>query len=131
MSQNDLCGIILSGGPASVYDADSPHVDPAVWALIQDRNLPVLGICYGMQEISHTFGGVVSPSTEREFGRANISITEENKAIGELLFKGVEHAQVWMSHGDKVTTMPTGFVKIAHSENSEHAGEYNIAKLSS
>lgn len=121
LSKNNICGIVLSGGPASVYDAESPHVHASVWALIKERNIPVLGICYGMQEIAHTFGGVVSPSTEREFGRATISITAENLSAAGLLFAGVEESQMWMSHGDKVTKMPDGFVKIAHTENSEHA----------
>jgi len=79
-----------------------------------------------MQEISHVFGGKVEPSSQREFGRATISITEENHDAAELLFRGVEQSQVWMSHGDKVTSLPTGFVKIAHSENSEHAAIANI-----
>eukprot|EP01041_Mallomonas_annulata_P007821 gene7821-15996_t len=121
LSKNNICGVILSGGPSSVYDPESPHVDPAVWGLIRERNLPVLGICYGMQEIAHTYGGVVSPSSQREFGKASISITKENAAAAESIFRGVEQSQVWMSHGDKVTVMPKGFVKIAHSENSEHA----------
>mmetsp|Transcript_29525 Transcript_29525/g.29902 ORF Transcript_29525/g.29902 Transcript_29525/m.29902 type:complete len:534 (-) Transcript_29525:176-1777(-) len=124
--KNNICGVILSGGPASVYDPESPHVKSAVWVGIREKNLPVLGICYGMQEISHTFGGKVEASTEREFGRATIDITQENYAAAELLFKGVEHTQVWMSHGDKVTLTPTGFVKIAHSENSEHAAIANV-----
>jgi GMP synthase (glutamine-hydrolysing) len=126
LSSNQIVGIILSGGPSSVYDPASPHVDPTVWALIKEKSIPVLGICYGMQEIAHTFGGKVSPSLEREFGRAMINKTEEHAAAADLLFKGVEHTQMWMSHGDKVTAMPTGFVKIAHSDNSEHAAIANV-----
>ena len=68
----ELHGVILSGGPASVYDPASPHVHPKVWELIQRRAIPVLGICYGMQELTHVHGGVVSPSTEREFGKAMV-----------------------------------------------------------
>jgi GMP synthase (glutamine-hydrolysing) len=121
LSANQIVGIVLSGGPASVYDPASPHVDPSVWAFIKEKGIPVLGICYGMQELAHTFGGTVAPSADREFGRATINKTDEHSAVADLLFKGVEHSQMWMSHGDKVTVMPTGFVKIAHSENSEHA----------
>ena len=121
LRSNQIVGIILSGGPASVYDPESPHVDPSVWAFIEEKGIPVLGICYGMQELAHTFGGAVSPSTEREFGRAMINKTDKLCAVADLLFKGVEHSQMWMSHGDKVTKMPDGFIKIAHSDNSEHA----------
>ena len=121
LSSNNIVGIILSGGPASVYDAESPHVDPSVWEFIAQKNIPILGICYGMQEIAHVFGGEVSPSAEREFGRANISITEENKELSKLLFDSVENSQMWMSHGDKVTRLPDGFVNIAHTSNSENA----------
>ena len=121
LSANQVVGIILSGGPSSVYDPASPHVDPSVWELIENNKIPVLGICYGMQEIAHHFGGEVQPSSEREFGRALIDMTEENLEAAELLFNGVNHSQMWMSHGDKVTRLPTGFLKIAHTTNSEHA----------
>jgi GMP synthase (glutamine-hydrolysing) len=125
LESNHIVGIILSGGPSSVYDPESPHVKPEVWKFIKANNIPVLGICYGMQEIAHVFGGEVSPSTEREYGRAFIDKTEENATAAELLFAGVDHSQMWMSHGDKVTKMPDGFVKIAHTENSEHAAIAN------
>jgi len=111
-----------------VYDPESPHVHPDVWKYIESNNLPVLGICYGMQEIAHTFGGRVQPSSEREFGRAFIDINEEHKEAAELLFKGVNHSQMWMSHGDKVTEMPEGFIKIARTDNSEHAAIANPQK---
>jgi GMP synthase (glutamine-hydrolysing) len=128
LSNNQVVGIILSGGPSSVYDPESPHVDASVWKMIEEQNIPVLGICYGMQELAHHFGGEVSPSTEREFGRALIDMTEENAAAASLLFEGVNHAQMWMSHGDKVTRMPEGFLKVAHTSNSEHAAIANPAK---
>jgi GMP synthase (glutamine-hydrolysing) len=120
LRQNLVIGIILSGGPASVYDPDSPHVGEDVWKLIDELKIPVLGICYGMQEIAHTFGGVVAPSAEREFGHAIVH-TEEHIQEAQLLFKNVDQAQMWMSHGDKVTKLPDDFVVIAHTENSEHA----------
>ena len=125
---NNLVGVILSGGPSSVYDPESPHVSPEVWQLISERNLPVLGICYGMQEIAHTFGGAVAPSSEREFGRALVEITKEHAQEAAMLFKDVGEGQMWMSHGDKVTQMPDGFVMIAHTENSEHAAIANVEK---
>ena len=121
LSANQVVGIILSGGPSSVYDVNSPHVHSSVWAMIDEQKIPVLGICYGMQELAHHFSGEVQPSSEREYGRALISMTEENKEAAELLFKGVDNAQMWMSHGDKVTKMPEGFLKVAHTSNSEHA----------
>ena len=116
LSSNNILGIILSGGPNSVYDKSSPHVSPDVWAYIQEMQLPVLGICYGMQEIAHTFGGEVSPSVEREYGRAEIF-----KVNDDPLIEGVDHSQMWMSHGDKVTRMPKGFTTIATTSNSEYA----------
>lgn len=125
---NNVVGIIFSGGPSSVYDPASPHIDPSVWELIESKQLPVLGICYGMQELAYHFGGEVSPSMEREYGRAIIDITVENQAASELIFKGVNHQQMWMSHGDKVTKMPEGFLKIAHTSNSEHAAICNPVK---
>jgi len=132
LGANNVVGVILSGGPSSVYDEGSPHVHASVWALIEERRLPVLGICYGMQELAFTFGGTVAPSPEREFGRAVIEKTlgesEAATAAAELLFAGVEQGQMWMSHGDKVTVMPEGFVKIAHTENSEHAAIACLAR---
>ena len=127
LASNTICGIILSGGPASVYDENSPHLQPEVWNYIRDKNIPLLGICYGMQEIAHHFGGAVEASSEREFGRATIEINEENKDAADMLFHGVHQSQMWMSHGDKVVKLPPGFVKIAHTENSEHAGPVNMA----
>ena len=128
LSKNNVVGVILSGGPSSVYDPASPHVDAAVWKYIEDKRLPVLGICYGMQELAHVFGGEVAPSTEREFGRASVEITTEHAAEAALLFDGVDEAQMWMSHGDKVTKMPDGFVMIAHTDNSEHAAIANVER---
>ena len=122
----NIVGIILSGGPSSVYDTESPHVQPSVWDLIAKHNIPVLGICYGMQEIACTFGGEVSSSSEREFGRAMVrrTATQEQDGSSNTLLSGIDSStgvQMWMSHGDKVTKMPAGFIKIAHTDNSEHA----------
>ena len=104
---NNIVGIIFSGGPNSVYDEASPHVSSDVWDFIEEKKLPVLGICYGMQEIAYTFGGEVAPSPEREFGRAEITIVNDN-----TLLQSVDHSQMWMSHGDKLTKIPEGFVTV-------------------
>jgi GMP synthase (glutamine-hydrolysing) len=130
LAANSIAGVILSGGPASVYDPASPHVQADVWALIEQRKLPVLGICYGMQEIAHHFGGTVSPSSEREFGRAivqrNEGLNEDEQVLANLLLGGLlddisAGETMWMSHGDKVTALPAGFVKVAHTSNSDNA----------
>ncbi len=105
--------VILSGGPASVHEAQSPQADPAIFAL----GKPVLGICYGEQAMAATLGGVVEPGTKREFGRAEIEIIGESP-----LFDGFSDAEpVWMSHGDKVTALPEGFHAIAVSSGSPFA----------
>lgn len=87
----------------------------------------MLGICYGMQELAHVFGGIVSPSSDREFGRA--LLTKVSGIVSaDLLFAGVNDTQMWMSHGDKVTKLPDGFVTIASTTNSEHAAIANEEK---
>jgi GMP synthase (glutamine-hydrolysing) len=106
--------IILSGGPSSVYDADAPRPDPAVWS----GRIPVLGICYGLQLMAHELGGEVVPSARREYGPASVQITSEDG-----LFRGIDREQpVWMSHGDAIVRPPDGFVPTAQSESSAFAG---------
>ncbi|EPR42811.1 GMP synthase (glutamine-hydrolyzing) [Desulfovibrio sp. X2] len=95
--------IILSGGPASVLDADSPTLDPEILSW----GVPVLGICYGMQLLSHMLGGCISKATDREYGRADLELTGTT-----ILFEGLRDAdrhKVWMSHGDHVDAVPDGF----------------------
>ena len=108
-------GIILSGGPASVYEKDAPHCDPAILGL----GIPVLGICYGMQLIGQVLGGKVARSKKREYGKATLILDKEGK-----LFKGIGRKggrlEVWMSHGDQIRTLPPGFHAIAHSENTPY-----------
>ncbi|HVB33420.1 MAG TPA: glutamine-hydrolyzing GMP synthase [Patescibacteria group bacterium] len=95
-------GLILSGGPSSVYDSDAPSCDPAVLSL----GLPVLGICYGLQWTARTLGGEVRPAESREFGPAEMEITADSSA----LFAGLPARQtIWMSHGDRVIRLPDGF----------------------
>ncbi len=108
-------GLILSGGPSSVYDVGAPLVDKAYLEL----GVPVLGICYGMQLMTHIEGGVVARSQKREYGRAELTIHEN-----EGLFSGIGEAEktyVWMSHGDRIEKMPAGFSAIAHTDNSPTA----------
>jgi GMP synthase (glutamine-hydrolysing) len=113
------CAIILSGGPQSVYGEGSPQCDPKVF----DLGLPVLGICYGQQLMAHHLSGKVEPSSEREYGPALLEIDE---TVGIFApFKRGEQVSVWMSHGDKLTVLPQGFRKIAHSENAPLAAIAN------
>ncbi len=107
-------GFVLSGGPASVYEPGAPQLPD--W--VGDAGKPVLGICYGMQLIAHSQGGSVQPSTEREYGPADITVDHSESP----LFASLPATQrVWMSHGDKLATLPTGFHPIAHSANSPYA----------
>jgi len=103
-------GLILSGGPASVYETGAPQVDPEALR----AGVPVLGICYGMQLIAHHLGGKVDPGRAREYGPALLSVREPN-----VLFRGLHgELPVWMSHGDHVSEMPPGFLMLASSGNS-------------
>ena len=105
-------GIIFSGGPASVTQAHSPKIDSHLFEL----DLPILGICYGMQLLAHQYGGTVNPTPHREFGRADVFIDDASD-----LFMGLETATaspVWMSHGDSVGQLPPGFQTIAHTAHA-------------
>ena len=106
-------GIVLSGGPASVYDKSAPLPDPNIFSL----GIPVLGICYGMQLMAHHLGGQVEFSARREYGAGQLSVSN-----GSQLFDGIGgQIDIWSSHADKVTTMPSGFRAAAHTENSQFA----------
>jgi GMP synthase (glutamine-hydrolysing) len=119
-------GIILSGGPSSVYDAGAPKCDPKVLAL----GIPVLGICYGMQWITHTLGGTVEKADRREYGRAQLSVEDSKEQGGSHLFRGVPASlRVWNSHGDHVRTLPEGFRTIARTENAIAAVEHKQKKI--
>jgi GMP synthase (glutamine-hydrolysing) len=108
-------GVILSGGPASVYEAGAPQLPD--WVL--KRGLPMLGICYGMQLIARAFGGEVAPAERREYGFA--SITQSDEAACPLFLGVPNEFDVWMSHGDHVETPPPGFSIAATSTNAPHA----------
>jgi GMP synthase (glutamine-hydrolysing) len=120
-------GIILSGGPESVTDNNGPRANDAVFEL----GVPVLGICYGMQTMAEQFGGKVESSDKHEFGYARVQI----QGSSELLRGTVDHKDtsgsyldVWMSHGDKVTQLPSGFTVMASTASCPIAGMYNEAK---
>jgi len=122
LRKNHVVGVILSGGPSSVYEPDSPHVDADVWKMIEENDLPVLGICYGMQEMAHVLGGRVAPGQKREYGKAMVRRNPEFEQAASLLFNGIgDETQMWMSHGDKIHDLPEGFVSIGVTDNSEHA----------
>jgi GMP synthase (glutamine-hydrolysing) len=106
-------GVILSGGPASVLDVDAPLAPTALY----DAGIPVLGICYGEQAMAMQLGGRVESGHHREFGRAEVLVTEESPLLDDTWQKG-ERYPVWMSHGDRVTRLPEGFRTIATSPNA-------------
>ncbi|MGE4658147.1 MAG: glutamine-hydrolyzing GMP synthase [Gammaproteobacteria bacterium] len=106
-------GVILSGGPDSVEDGVAPGVPDAVLAL----RVPLLGICYGMQVLAQKLGGEVLPSSRREFGYTEVEVSQGDPLLGGLAQSG-EPLKVWMSHGDRVESLPAGFHSIAVSSNS-------------
>src|SRR5574340_747945 len=99
-------GFILSGGPRSAYEPGAPTIQD----YILETHLPILGICYGMQALTHRLGGQVDPSAQREYGHANI------EAVAGSIADGL--SQVWMSHADRITRMPPGFTALARSSHS-------------
>jgi GMP synthase (glutamine-hydrolysing) len=117
-------GLILSGGPSSVYNGDAPRPDKRVW----EAGVPVLGICYGMQLMTEHFGGRVKKAAHREYGLAQIEV-DHAVTGGNGIFGGLDKAMpVWMSHGDAADELPHEFVRLAYSKNSRFAA---IAKLDS
>lgn len=110
-------GIILSGGPNSVYDKGAPQCDPEIWSL----GIPVLGVCYGMHLMVQQLGGQVERATRGEYGKAALKIDDPTD-----LLTNVEHqSTMWMSHGDSVTQMPPGFEVLAHTDNTPGAAIAN------
>ncbi len=111
-------GLILSGGPSSVYAKDAPLPDPAVFEL----RVPVLGICYGLQVLAQFLGGKVEPGLKREYGKGSLRVTD---SFCPLFANLPETLQVWNSHGDRLTKLPKGFKSVAVTENSEYAAVEN------
>ncbi len=104
-------GVILSGGPASVYEPDAPMAP--MW--IYERHLPILGICYGLQVLAHQLGGKVVPGSRREYGHA---VLHQNAVDSPIFADLPSSTTVWMSHGDQVLEMPPGFRSLAYTDNS-------------
>jgi len=114
-------GIVLSGGPSSVYDHDAPAADRGIFQL----GLPVLGICYGLQFMVHALGGKVRPAEKREYGHATVEVLDHSR-----LFAGLPKSlHVWMSHGDEAVELPPGFQLTAKSPNAVAAVENDARKL--
>jgi GMP synthase (glutamine-hydrolysing) len=110
-------GFILSGGPKSVYEEGAPHIQKFLF----ESGLPILGICYGMQAMTHALGGQVDPSAHREYGPAEIELL-----LPTPLLSGI--SKVWMSHGDRITAMPGGFTALAKSGNSPLAAMSDVKR---
>ena len=108
-----------------MYDANAPHCSKGFWEYCAEKNLPVLGICYGMQEMQNHFGGVVEASTKREYGKSTLSISNSKSPI---VANVPASSTVWMSHGDKVINIANGFEPIATSDNSPFAAVQNLPK---
>lgn len=113
-------GIILSGGPASVYAPNAPKCDPEIFSL----GIPVLGICYGLQLAVNTLGGEVTRGKAREYGKSIVVTHGDSELFADL----PGESQMWMSHGDKVTRLPEGFEAFAHTDNTEYAAVQNVEK---
>ncbi|MCD4677528.1 MAG: glutamine-hydrolyzing GMP synthase, partial [Desulfobacula sp.] len=113
-------GIILSGGPSSIYEDNSPSIDKSLF----DLGIPILGICYGMHYMVHTLGGKIKKASKREYGFANLDIKERNP-----LFKDMGTGfQCWMSHGDSAIELPENFVITASTKNTSIAAIANHEK---
>lgn len=120
INQHQPAGYILSGGPDSVYQAGAPCLQ----RFVLDSGKPVLGICYGMQLLTHALGGVVDSAAEREYGPATITHRERSPLFDNL----PGELDVWMSHGDRIEALPAGFVALAESENSPFAAIGDLSR---
>src|SRR5580765_5240906 len=116
-------GIVLSGGPSSVYEQGAPLISPELF----DLGVPILGICYGAQLTAKLLGGKVRAADKREYGRASVRVLEGDAGVFRTVHAGEELA-VWASHGDHVDALPPGFVHTAESDNCTMSGFVNAAK---
>jgi len=120
LKKKNVKGVIVSGGPASVYEKDAPKADPALWT----SGIPVLGICYGMQLMAKELGGDVKPGSKREYGKADLLIDDQSN-----IFAGLDRQiHCWMSHGDTVMGLPEGFKQLAHTDNTKFAAAGDPAR---
>lgn len=120
IADKSIKGIILSGGPNSIYDIDSPKIDKTILSL----GIPILGICYGMQLVVSELGGCVHKSNKREYGKTEVIFSDKSSIFKSLKTKSI----CWMSHGDSVMEIPEGFIKVASSKNTEYAAIVNADK---
>jgi len=110
LKKRKVTGVIVSGGPSSVYEKNAPQPDPKLWT----SGIPILGICYGTQLMAKALGGAVKPEKKKEYGRTELTIDDETN-----LFAGLpNHLSCWMSHGDSVVKLPKGFKVLAHTSNT-------------
>ena len=117
---DNLCGIVLTGGPQSVNDANSPKADQEIFKL----NVPILGICYGHQYINHVFGGEVETPNTAEYGKTSLYLDRESE-----LFSGIpEESIIWMNHRDRISKIADGFEATSHTDNTPVASMENVEK---
>jgi GMP synthase (glutamine-hydrolysing) len=120
LKKKNVKGVIVSGGPASVYDKDAPVADPKLWT----SGIPILGICYGMQLMAKELGGEVKPGSKKEYGKADLIIDDQSN-----IFAGLDRQiHCWMSHGDTVIGLPPGFKQLAHTDNTKFAAAGDPAR---
>jgi GMP synthase (glutamine-hydrolysing) len=120
LGEEGVIGIILSGGPQSVYARTAPHPDPEIFRL----GVPVLGICYGVQLMGHFLGGKVAHSRAREYGHGHLTVRKPGRLFARL----PRRLRIWNSHGDKLTRLPPGFAVTAVSENSPYAAIEDVKR---